>query len=566
MKTTVCPFDVSRMYISDNANVITHEERQSLLGAIRARDYLSVIRKCADMEWDNHTLPRVRFFQQLAAFFKKNASIGDASVTREAALRSFERGERLCRITNKRLDHFYIQRDRIDPDLNLMINRAERYIRNVLGDYDSFHEEIPFHVKVTAGATATSSRRNSIPFFRFRRTIDVTPRCVPYLKAAYQYFGYPVPRIRSTLCNRLDVVPKNCRTDRMIACEPAGNLPFQLAFDSYVKQRLRKHAGIDLRDQSRNNELARLGSIHGGFATVDLSLASDTVAMNTVAWLLPEPWFQFLCDVRSPFYSFEKNGADMQKYAKFSSMGNGATFALETLLFASFAYATGSKTVSVYGDDIIVDTDCTDKLFRLLRFFGFIPNVEKSFSAGPFRESCGGNFYEGVDITPFYIRTTEPWDLPSLCHNVNGLSAISECGDLWNYLIEICLVRNLPLVPVNENSTSGVFVTPHHAYQRKLFRRPNPKKKFFGMAAGEMQFLAYQPSSSQCECYDTRALALWFLRKQNAGSKDNCTIASRHTTSSLRFRRKWVTWQMPLMGYQSHLFGFSDALLRASQR
>jgi hypothetical protein len=97
-------------------------------------------------------------------------------------------------------------------------------------------------------------------------------------------------------------------------------------------------------------------------------------------------------------------------YQKFSSMGNGATFELETLIFWGIAsavvelYGASDRRVLVYGDDIIVSTEVAGHLVDYLRVFGFVPNLKKSFLDGPFRESCGKHYFHGTDVTPFYFR------------------------------------------------------------------------------------------------------------------------------------------------------------------
>jgi hypothetical protein len=90
-------------------------------------------------------------------------------------------------------------------------------------------------------------------------------------------------------------------------------------------------------------------------------------------------------------------------------MGNGFTFELESLLFYAIAKATAyftgtSGTISVYGDDIIIPSQMYHDLTFVLKILGFSVNPDKSFSEGPFRESCGGHFYNGTRVTPFYIR------------------------------------------------------------------------------------------------------------------------------------------------------------------
>jgi hypothetical protein len=224
-----------------------------------------------------------------------------------------------------------------------------------------------------------------LPFRKVKEQGTTTPGLVPYCEALGKYYGQNDLSVIPSNVNRVEFVPKSWKTDRTIACEPEWALPLQLAFDSYVKRRLRKR-GIDLSDQTRNQRLAYEGSISNNYSTIDLSAASDTVSYNTVAWLLPRPWFLYLARARSSFGRVSLNG-DYIKYAKFSSMGNGATFCLETLIFASACYAVGSRTFSVYGDDIIIEPKHVPDLLALLAFLGFSVNREKSHIDGPFLKS-----------------------------------------------------------------------------------------------------------------------------------------------------------------------------------
>ena len=88
-------------------------------------------------------------------------------------------------------------------------------------------------------------------------------------------------------------------------------------------------------------------------------------------------------------------------------MGNGYTFELETLLFYALTCVhagIGSKWSHVYGDDIIVQSDLADGLVETLAEAGFDTNPDKSFITGPFRESCGGHYWGGREVTPFYLK------------------------------------------------------------------------------------------------------------------------------------------------------------------
>lgn len=145
-----------------------------------------------------------------------------------------------------------------------------------------------------------------------------------------------------------------------------------------------------------------LASVHRHLATIDLSMASDTLSASIVRLLLPPGWWRMLCRLRSPVTKWF-DGSD-RVVEKFSSMGNGFTFELESLIFYALASAV-TGNVSVYGDDIIVPTDSYDQVVEVLGAYGFRINTAKSYSIGSFRESCGMDAFGGLDCTPFFIRS-----------------------------------------------------------------------------------------------------------------------------------------------------------------
>jgi hypothetical protein len=89
-------------------------------------------------------------------------------------------------------------------------------------------------------------------------------------------------------------------------------------------------------------------------------------------------------------------------------MGNGATFELESLIFYSLLWSVccqdEERTISVYGDDLICPSDCYDEVLDALSLLGFVPNDEKSFGSGPFRESCGKDYWAGTNVRPVYVK------------------------------------------------------------------------------------------------------------------------------------------------------------------
>jgi hypothetical protein len=210
--------------------------------------------------------------------------------------------------------------------------------------------------------------------------------------------------------NRIATVPKNARTNRMIAIEPAGNVYLQLGVDAIIRQRLKRFS-IDLdRGQNKNRSLAQLGSVNDSNVTIDLSAASDTISLAVVKYLLPNNWYSLLLKLRSPFGEWNTGRCE---YDRLSSMGNGYTFVIESLVFASILYGVikaqgdrwneNTSELAIYGDDIICPRKYANDLMFCLRRAGFVVNADKSFQQGFIRESCGGDYYKGMDIRPIYI-------------------------------------------------------------------------------------------------------------------------------------------------------------------
>lgn len=205
---------------------------------------------------------------------------------------------------------------------------------------------------------------------------------------------------------KLVFVLKNAKTHRPIIAEPPLNGMFQLGVGSHLKDGLAS-LGLDLRDQERNRKLAREGSIDGSLATIDLSSASDTLSWEFVAFMLPPEWFDLMSKLRTGTFTYSGTSYRLEK---FSSMGNGFTFELESAIFYALAFACVSAVggdvsrIGVFGDDIIVPTDAVDTLFEVFDRSGFWVNPQKSFWTGPFRESCGADWLAGNDVRPFFVR------------------------------------------------------------------------------------------------------------------------------------------------------------------
>lgn len=204
----------------------------------------------------------------------------------------------------------------------------------------------------------------------------------------------------------LFTVPKNSQIDRVACKEPEVNSYLQRGIGDFIRKRL-KSRGIDLNDQTVNQNLARV-AWSSRLATVDLSSASDTISRELVRALLPSDWYKLLDSVRS--HSVQVPGSEYRHNLEmFSSMGNGFTFELESLIFwaltrtvSALIHAKGR--ISVYGDDIICPIPTAKMLTRVFPFFGFTVNRSKSCISGGYRESCGAHWYFGDCVKPFFVR------------------------------------------------------------------------------------------------------------------------------------------------------------------
>lgn len=239
------------------------------------------------------------------------------------------------------------------------------------------------------------------------------PRLNPSFVDTFVFIESPTPEVEFDIVrgNRFTTVPKSATTLRPICIEPHVNIVLQKMVGSCISRRL-KHHGLDISlQQNRNRDLAKRASMFDDLATIDLASASDTISTQLVRNLLPPDWFDLLNNLRSHETGYDgkdQGEIEWHKNHKFSSMGNGFTFELETLIFWAIAKAaapSGSIAVS-YGDDIILpnDKETIATLLETFQYCGLTVNHEKSFITGPFKESCGHDYVDGLNIRPFFIK------------------------------------------------------------------------------------------------------------------------------------------------------------------
>lgn len=297
-----------------------------------------------------------------------------------------------------------------------------------------------------------------------------------------RYFNFGPPQI--TLGNSLSFVRKTRDISRSICTEPSLNLWLQLGLGEIIGDRLKSAFGIDLKTQpDRNRRLAFVGSVNGSVATIDLESASDSMSLGMCSTFLPEYLFDILMQIRSPR---SKIGADWVTLYMVSTMGNGSTFPLQTAIFACVVDAVArwhrchlniDENWGVFGDDIICPTELSVDVCRLLTLLGFRVNASKSYFVGPFRESCGADFYSGVNVRGVYLKSLVTQESRFVAINLlnewsarHGLPIPRTIG----YLVDS--VRALA-VPAHAPPDSGIRLPRppiglwHSKRQRYLYRR-----------------------------------------------------------------------------------------------
>lgn len=419
--------------------------------------------------------------------------------TQAAAIASFREDEQLNAQTNDRLATY----DAEKPHVCCILDAAARKAVRVLGKFswERFLEGLRFG----PGATTRLSRKNAqvarklsdpphvtwSAYNLAREVLSVTPM-----------WAWRLTELKETTLplivrqyDRATSVPKNAKTDRFIGIGPCMNVYLQLGV-GYCMRSAMFRWGINLQDQSINQERARESSIHGNDATIDLRSASNSVTRQAVWRFLGNhsedradlTWYRIMDILRTEGAMVE---GKPHEYQLFSPMGNGFTFELESLMFWTIAQETClflgiQPTATVYGDDLIVPSESVPLLLEVLEYAGFRLNQSKSFwnTDGPlFRESCGKHYLDGSDVTPFYVDT----ELDSVdaivvtANNIMRWSARNGCRDgrllnvwLWllSHLPERVLNCRIPMSEANDGLIMDFDeACPRVAYLSNRFHR-----------------------------------------------------------------------------------------------
>lgn len=340
-----------------------------------------------------------------------------------------------------------------------------------------------------------------------------------------------------TPSSSMSFVRKTRNIARSICTEPSLNMYYQLGLGAILERRLEEFFGISMAlQQERNRNLACRGSLDASLVTIDLESASDSISLGLCNMVLPESLLEILYKLRSA--RCRVNGQEVH-LEMMSTMGNGFTFPLQTLIFSSVVVACGTHRFGrnwlnradsvvpkwgVFGDDIICPQEIARDVCRLLRLLGFRINSDKSFFEGPFRESCGGDFYRGVNTRGIYLKS-----LRTIQDRYVAINLMNE----WSARTGILLPRAVGYL----KDSVPWFATPAHEALDAGIRVPSPMTLGTGVYHSRKQRYLYR-------CYEVVTPCLSF--------GDDGTVS----TPRLRGKRIKVRKSNPYGALQAFLGGY----------
>lgn len=289
---------------------------------------------------------------------------------------------------------------------------------------------------------------------------------------------------------RVITVPKTLKTPRIIAVEPTCMQYAQQAIlgalvSAVESDKLMRHF-VGFRAQGPNRSMAEEGSRDGTLATLDLSEASDRVSNLHVRLLVEDfPWLDEALQA-SRSRKADVPGHGVLPLAKFASMGSAVTFPVEAMVFATIVFIgierslneirvkTGGERgrlsrplsrkdvrtfrgkVRIYGDDIIVPADHALSVIQTLAQYGMKVNLDKTHVDGYYKESCGGEYFHGADVSIVRLRELLPAsraDVPGIISTVSMRNQFYWKG-MWETarFLDRLLERFIPLPAVAETS------------------------------------------------------------------------------------------------------------------
>lgn len=344
----------------------------------------------------------------------------------------------------------------------------------------------PEDVKPKHGPNAVADLRGGMDKFSFPHW----PRKLQWV-FPMEYFAYSTeewarsdqqPRVeRNDVAGKLIAVPKTHKSPRLITVEPTSHQYLQQGLLRWLRKNLPwplQHC-IDFQNQLPSRDAAKDASFGlNGMATVDLSSASDRLSCWTVERAFRKSQSLLTALYATRTYVVEdhtKSGVFPAPLylRKFAGQGSAVTFPVQSIIYAICCIAAvidsrgdkvsersilrAAKQVRVFGDDIVIPTTALLSLSLIFEHLQLKINMGKTHFSGLFRESCGGDFFRGIDVTPLYLRTLDEGPRPSVVSSLVDVSNNAYEKGLWHtseYLRNLVSKDLQDLIPVSDTPQS----------------------------------------------------------------------------------------------------------------
>jgi hypothetical protein len=487
-----------------------------LESAVKAQDIAS-IRQLAPTAKDGMDAALYKATYQMASLFKRYRCRNDIYSDEELitkAIQGFHDTQRRIRA---------VPWDNLSCSTRIILEGARVYIAKVLGEYsDEEHRNLcRFGSRASVGIPARKAceaARWELPISGSLEQISWFDSEMSRIDCVQEYWYRQLvsdpnrSNYQEVSSLKLALVPKTFKSMRAIMPNTTIGSYMSLGLGEMIRLRLRRK-GYDIKTlQQRHRYLARLASKHQLLVTADLSSASDSISVELVRRLFPKTWFDILNLGRIGTICLP-DGQCVES-STFCTMGIGFTFPLQTLVFLALLKSTEAtlfhrldrRTISVYGDDLIYSRRIHPDVVRVFSEIGFVINIDKTFVDGEFRESCGGDYYRGVDVRPFQPRNgaaeVGPKAYEAMLYKcVNGLLARWSEHEIERTLrfltseIESVTGR-CKLVPGNYPDDSGIKV-PTIAFYEFVKRAACAFPKHVGHGMYRFSFLRLVPDEQE---------------------------------------------------------------------
>lgn len=306
--------------------------------------------------------------------------------------------------------------------------------------------------------------------------------------------------------SRLCAVPKSFKGPRLICIEPVAHQWMQQALMGWLTERVHStFLGRSIRfdDQERSRKRTLRASVDGRDCTVDLSSASDRLSCRLVEYIFQGSEILdglHASRTRCLSQTISMRHPRITRLRKFASQGSAVTFPVQSIVFSILSvwalrlaedrlddwsnWKDDFRKVTVYGDDIIAPNHAYHAIKLVLHECGLKVNDTKSFFEGNFRESCGMDAFNGVDVTPAYHLESYDGSPSSMATTVEVSNNFHKKG-LWrtsDSVMNLLPPKELKLLMVlgGEDEGLGLFSYCGSSYKhlKKVYNRDLQREEY----------------------------------------------------------------------------------------